>query len=180
MLNPMLQQTRHGQAGFTIVELMVTVAVIAVLVAIAAPPMRSFIENSRIRATSESLQSGLALARAESVRQNRSVEFAILAGGWEVRLPGSAVPLHAASGNEGFGGIDLTVTPGGADRITFNQFGRTVANANASATVTSLDIEALNPPSSGIYRPLRVQIQATGAPRLCKPSAPATDSRACL
>lgn len=173
-------QSRREQAGFTIVELMVTVAVVAVLTAIAAPQLSSFIANSRIRATSESLQSGLALARAESVRQNRSVEFVILPGGWEVRLPGSAVPLHAASGNEGYGGIDLTVTPAGADRITFDQFGRTVANANASAAVTSLEVEALNPPSTGTYRPLRVQIQATGAPRLCKPSAPATDSRACL
>lgn len=172
--------SRRRQAGFTIVELMVTVSVMAVLIAIAAPPMRSFIENSRIRATSESLQNGLALARAESVRQNRNVEFAILPGGWEVRVPGSATPLHAASGKEGYGSLDLTVTPDGADRITFDAFGRSVANANGSASVTSLDIEAANPPSSGVYRPLRVQIQATGAPRLCKPSAPATDSRACL
>lgn len=169
---------RH--AGFTIVELMVTVSVIAVLIAIAAPPMRSFIENARIRATSESLQNGLALARAESVRQNRNVEFAILASGWEVRIPGAATPLHAASGKEGYGSLDLTVAPAGADRITFNAFGRTVANANGSAPVTSFDIEAENPPSSGIYRPLRVQIQATGAPRLCKPSAASTDPRACL
>ena len=51
--------------GFTLVELMTALGISAILVAIAVPTMRAFIENSRIRAASESLQNGLALARNE-------------------------------------------------------------------------------------------------------------------
>jgi type IV fimbrial biogenesis protein FimT len=171
---------RRHQAGFTIVEVMVVVSILAVLIAIAAPGMRSFIENARIRATSESVQSGLSLARAEAVRQNRPVEFVLLPASWLVRIPGSGTFLHIGRGKEAFNGIDMTITPANADRLTFDSFGRTVANADGSASLASLDIESAEPPASGIYRPLGVQIQRTGMPRLRNPWAVSRDSRACL
>lgn len=170
----------HPAAGFTLVELMVTVAVVAILAGIAAPAMRVFIENARIRATSESLQNGLSLARAEAVRLNRNIEFVREPSGWVVRVPGTIDPLHAASGRESGTGVDLSPAPAGADRITFDPFGRRIANANGSAALNQIDIESVSPPSSTMYRPLRVQIQATGAPRLCLPAAGAADPKACL
>ena len=166
--------------GFTIVELMVGLAIAAILAAVAAPAMGVFVANSRIRSSSESLQYGLSLARAEAVRLNRRVEFVRSAAGWVVRVPGTAAPLHAASGKEGTGNLVLTMAPAGADRITYDSFGRRAANANASAPLTQIDIATANPPSSVNYRPLRVQIQATGSARLCQPNADAGDPRACL
>lgn len=180
----MLEPTRTGSRlprGFTVVELMMGITVAAILVAVAAPQMSVFVQNSRIRASSESLQYGLSLARAEAVRLNRNVEFVRSANGWVVRVPGAATPLHSATGREGTTGLTMTVAPNGADRITFDMFGRRVANANASAALAQIDIAASVPPSSGNYRPMRVQILgASGASRLCLPSAGATDSRACL
>lgn len=167
-------------AGFTLTELLIAVAVTGVLLAIATPSMRALIENVRIRATSESLQNGLALARAEAVRQNRTIEFVRLTTGWVVRVPGTGTALHTASGKEGNNGISLTIAPAGADRITYDSFGRTVTNADASASLTSVDIASAHPPSVGNYRPLRVQIQATGSPRVCNPAVGSTDPRACL
>jgi type IV fimbrial biogenesis protein FimT len=166
--------------GFTIVELMVAVVIAAILMTIAAPAMRSFIENARIRATSESLQSGLALARNEAVRQNRAVEFVSRPTGWVIRLSGAVAVMHSASGKEGRKGITLTISPTDATRITYDQFGRVMPNADGSASLTRIDIASSNPPSSGIYRPLSVQLQATGAPRVCDPSVGTTDSKACL
>lgn len=166
--------------GFTLVELMTALGISAILVAIAVPTMRSFIENSRIRAASESLQNGLSLARNEAVRRNERIEFVSQATGWVVRVPGAATPLHEASGREGRGGLTLTIAPAGADRITFDSFGRTTANADASASLTQVDIVSSNPPSSGNYRPLRVQIQATGASRLCNPAVGTGNPAVCL
>ena len=59
--------------GFTLVELMVTVAVIGILAVIAVPGMTALINNSRLNAQAEELVSSLQLARAEAVRRNARV-----------------------------------------------------------------------------------------------------------
>jgi type IV fimbrial biogenesis protein FimT len=180
MLTALKHPRRHRSAGVTLVELLIAISVTAILLSIATPSMRAFIENVRIRATSESLQNGLALARAEAVRRNQNIEFVRLTTGWVVRVPGTSTALHTASGKEGSNGIAMTMAPTGADRITYDSFGRTVANADSSASLTTVDIASAHPPSVGNYRPLRVQIQATGAPRVCNPAVGTSDPRACL
>jgi type IV fimbrial biogenesis protein FimT len=174
------QTHRRSIDGFTLVELLVTISVTAILMAIATPAMRALIENVRIRATSESLQNGLSLARAEAVRRNQRIEFVRLSTGWVVRVPGTTTALHSGSGKEGNKGIALTIAPTGADRVTYDSFGRTTTNADGSASLTSVGIASANPPSVGNYRPLRVQIQATGSPRVCNPAVGSTDPKACL
>lgn len=168
---------RRNSAGFTMTELMTGLAVIAVLSALAVPTMRSVIENGRIRAAGTSLQSGLSLARAESVRLNTQVEFALTATGWVVRrVPGGQV-LHQASGRDAFAtGLDISPTPDGATSVTYNAFGR-VASAGS---ITTIEIEASNPSGSSNYRPLTVQVLVGGTVRLCETNADEDNPRACL
>lgn len=57
-----------GQRGFTIIELMITVAVAAIVLAIAAPNFRDALIRSRVSGTAIELQSALSLARAEALK----------------------------------------------------------------------------------------------------------------
>ena len=65
---------RSGR-GFSLVELLITLAIMGILLALAAPSYQLWISNTRIRTTAESIQNGLQLARAEAVRRNDQIRF---------------------------------------------------------------------------------------------------------
>lgn len=66
---------RRGSAGFTIIELMVTVAVVVILVSLAAPGFRQMIENQRLKAIHQQAVTDLQFARSEAVRLGIPVHF---------------------------------------------------------------------------------------------------------
>ena len=57
--------------GFTLVELMVTLSVAAILLAIAAPSFDDAVGTSRLSGTVSELSSAVQLARSEAIRRNR-------------------------------------------------------------------------------------------------------------
>ncbi len=61
-------------AGFSLVELMVTLAVLLFLLAVAIPSLIPFVEKTDITATSQSLREGLAIARAEAIKRASLVQ----------------------------------------------------------------------------------------------------------
>jgi type IV fimbrial biogenesis protein FimT len=67
--------TRRRPRGFTIIELMVTVAVLALLMLLGAPSFATWLQNSQIRTAAEGVLAGVQLARAEAVRRNMPVRF---------------------------------------------------------------------------------------------------------
>jgi len=168
--------------GFTLVELMVAIAVFATVIAIGGPALRVFIENGRIRSVGESWKYGLSLARNEAVRLNGQVEFVATANGWEVRRVVDGVVLHEASGRESIRGLALQVAPADTDRVTFDPFGRAVDpnSSDGSEPMAQVDIRSARPPATSSYRPLRLQLLAGGLARLCDPGVAADDPRTCL
>lgn len=170
--------------GFTLVELMVAVALLGILATLGIPSFQTWIQNTRIRTATESIQNGLQKARAEAVKRNTPVQF-VLDGdnsAWTVScvtaalcadLTGGVVETRAVS--EG-SSTDITVVTDSADIVVFNNLG-TVNAAPVPFTQIDIDNTALATGS----RPLRITLGVGGNTRMCDPYSglSASDPRKC-
>lgn len=59
------------QRGFSLVELMVTIAIVAILVAIAFPSFESTFRSNRLATSTNEMLASISLARSEAVRSTR-------------------------------------------------------------------------------------------------------------
>lgn len=90
--------SNHKKArGFTLIELMITVAVAMVLLMVAVPSLRAMLQNNRVSSQANELFTSLNLARSEALKQQRNVYVTALNGavatnelgaGWRVWVDG--------------------------------------------------------------------------------------------
>ncbi len=95
------------QRGFTLLELLVAVAVAAILLALAVPALRVFIQNNREDAEADSLISSLDYARSEAVKRDADVE--VCASAVDTSTP--ATPTCSGSTTWNTGWIVETIVP---------------------------------------------------------------------
>lgn len=68
--------TTRSSHGFSLVEMMVAIAVLAILVAIAAPQMQNQITGNQVTAATNDLLGSLAQARSDAIRFNQQQSVA--------------------------------------------------------------------------------------------------------
>jgi len=69
------------QRGFTLIELMVTISVAAILLGIAVPSYNHLMQSNRASTTANRLLSTLMLARSEAIQRNQRVVVCIVQAG---------------------------------------------------------------------------------------------------
>jgi type IV fimbrial biogenesis protein FimT len=76
-MNSLPTSLRTANSGFTLIELMVTIAVLAIIVSIAAPSISTQLANQRVKSTAATLENALKEAKVESVIRRQSMELSI-------------------------------------------------------------------------------------------------------
>lgn len=130
------------EKGFTLFELIITIAVAATIVSIGVPAFRSFLQNNRAVTHTNELVTALNLARNEATRRGREIQVCGSSngtscntatdwtGGWIVRVPDND-PLRVWSRRSGG---DNLVTANRA-QIRFGPRGSLVGGGEATFDV---------------------------------------------
>jgi type IV fimbrial biogenesis protein FimT len=167
-------QTRFATAGFTLVELMITIVVMAIVLGLGVPSFMDTVRNNRIASASNEFVTSLTMARSEALKRGINVSVCVRDGdicsttstdwsaGWivftddlapsgQIDAPTDAVLMFSATSEAN---VEM---PAGASSITFTPHGALSAE---SITVTKTGCKGKN------KRVL--SIQATGRISLSK------------
>lgn len=143
--------TRKQTRGFTIVELMVTLAVAAVLMGMAVPAFNDFVSQRRMASRSNDFLLAITYARSEAIRRNTVVSVQAVDdtdpgnewGPGYCVVPGDpgncgGTPLRSFAAIDdatlnGVGGMD------GLETLSFNTRGMLVGGAAGAVQLCSLD-----------------------------------------
>jgi len=176
----------RSTTGFTLIELMVALAIFGILLMLAGPQYAMFMANHQIRNATDALLNGVQQAQGAAVRDNTVARLLVDkttgTGGWQVleTIEGaeSATPVQVFSVKDGAPAAIMTAVPADATQITFDGFGRIVPNVDATATLTCIKVTH----SLTGTRPLNVAISSTGTgvgTKLCDPAVVSTDPLGC-
>jgi type IV fimbrial biogenesis protein FimT len=162
---------RAQQPGFTLIELFVALGILGLLLLLGMPTFTTFLRNSEIRSTAESLINGLRTASAEAANRNQSVTFTLAGAGsasWTIALASDpTVVIQQYSSKEAGSNSKVTVTPADKTSVTFTGLGR-VANQGVlpSDHLQQIDIDSI---VAGEARSLRIVVDDPAPPDPAKP-----------
>lgn len=178
--------------GLSLIELMVTLTILATLSTAAAPPLAQWAAQARLRAVTEELQNGLRLAQSEAVRSNRQAAFVLTNAtpalnappvsdgvNWSVRLltlltdETASDTVHFLRGSTAARQAGIALQ--GPAVLCFNSIGRPVTNAatglgsNCLAPANAATPTVYKLSSARTDQRLWVQVSLGGEVRMCDP-----------
>lgn len=199
---------RSSQRGLTIIELAVTMTVMALLIFSAAPSIGAWMDNTRIRNAADALQSGLQLARSEAIRRNERISLWLVSTNTPSAMSGDCLlsstsaswvvsvdsPIQHCTDAPSTTSAPKIVTTraigdsgGGVATTALQADGSTAANRvtfDGFGRIVNADaiarIDITGARTGGTYRALRVAIAPSGMVRMCDPAVSnANDPRKC-
>jgi type IV fimbrial biogenesis protein FimT len=128
----------RGQSGFSLYELLITVAVIGILAFVAIPFLLTYLQSATVNWASREIQSALNRAKMLAVTTRQNICVQVVTGGYRFRTGNCAGATWRGPGTDAAGTFRLrdsvTVSNTGSDPI-FTPFG--IASQTGTFTVNS-------------------------------------------
>jgi type IV fimbrial biogenesis protein FimT len=119
---------RLASRGFTLVELMTVVMLLAIVGAFAAPGLQAFVAGQRAKALAVELNADLLFARSEALKRNAAVTVAHRSTGWDAGWSVASGGVELLSRESAAAAVLFESAP---SSITFNVNGRVSSPAGA-------------------------------------------------
>lgn len=152
--------------GVNLVELMISLSIISIIAALASPSFTDWLGSIAVKNTSESIASGISLARAEAVKINQPVEFIMGENGsWSIVNVNTDEVIRSQPESD-TSKVTTFVFPVAQTIATFNGLGQ-LQRVNED---TSLPFTTINVQSAFVGRNIygnEVRLSSGGAVRLC-------------
>jgi type IV fimbrial biogenesis protein FimT len=125
---------RRAASGFTLIEMMTVVSILAVMLGILAPSFSSFLASQQAKSLTYDLTGDLMLARNEALKRNASVSISRGGSGWEQGWAVATVATAEQLSRRNAAAQSVTVT-GAPASIRFDPNGR-VSSPLGSVRIT--------------------------------------------
>lgn len=145
------------QRGMTLIELMVSIGIAAILLGVAAPYFGDYMNNSRLREGGNALLADALYAQAEALRRNGVVRLSVTGSAMQIIDLTGAAPVTLRS-RDFAGGISTDVLD-----VDFGSDGMT----RPLGTDVSIDLAYAGVTCSADQHCPRLRIEPGGAMRLC-------------
>ncbi len=115
--------TANSQHGFTLVELLTVITLMAIVLGIGIPSFRSFILGQRVKTAAFAFVSSATEARSEAIKRNADVSLLAASGGWSkgwTIVSGSTVLSH----QDAYDGVVFTPSASMTTQLVYQSSGR--------------------------------------------------------
>lgn len=174
----MMPTPARRQRGFTLIELMVVVAIAVILTTLAAPSFTGYMNKKRVEGVAAELATDIQFARTEAVARNAPVRITFGTGCWVVHTVGSTdtTCTQAAGATLGTGAaqlkdaqlaanLNVALSPNNSlGYIAFDAV-RAMAASDGSGSTHSINVNS----SAGTWQ-LRTAVSAVGRVQVCSPN----------
>jgi type IV fimbrial biogenesis protein FimT len=120
------------QAGFTVTELMVVVAIVGIIAALAAPDMAEMVRRQRVKTAAFDVFAGLTMARSEAIKRNITVQVTPRNGDWTQGFIVLDANDRAVRDQEGW----QRMTVAGPNLVRFNSSGRLSSGGGGPVSIS--------------------------------------------
>jgi prepilin-type N-terminal cleavage/methylation domain-containing protein len=159
--------------GFTLIEMMVTVAVAAILLTVAIPSFTQMIDKKRLESAAENLYADLQFAQSEAIKRNKTIRVSFYANGstWCYGLKENADCDCQETNSTESDFCEIDSVPKTVSSVEFKDI--SIASTASSFSFSSLR-GTVNTGStefqSANNKKLQVVVSPFGRVRLCSPS----------